>query len=772
MRKSLNSFTAFIILLILVAVHLQADMAAAGENFTPVYKPALHIQKAGGEIKIDGRLDDRGWKGAAPANNFVENSPGDQVKPPVETKALLAYDDGNLYVAVICYDNPEDIRASLCERDRLYSEDNVGFFFDTYGDAAWAYTLNVNPYGIQADAIWTNGFGEDSKFDLIWESAGRITDSGYQVEMAIPFSSLRFPDREKQTWKVEFWRHHYRDSHHQISWCAYDRSEPCWPCQWGTVTGIEYIRPGKGIEILPSAIGYQSGSLLGNGTDTLPYSFDNEDADGEFSVGAKYSITSNIAAEITFNPDFSQVEADADQVDVNTTTALTFPEKRPFFQEGGDLFRTPFEVVHTRSINNPGLAAKLTARMGRTSIAYLGAWDENSPIIIPFEESSSDVLSAGNSLSNMLRIRQTFGENSQAGLLMTDRQFEEGGAGSLYGLDGSFRLSKNLRFRCQTIASYTDEPDDTSITADYNDFLFDDKHTAGFDGENFWGHAYIGLLDYEGRDIFISGRYSELSSAFRNDIGNERLNNRRQASIISEYRIRMDKGIIDWIMPNIFAARIWNTDGKIKDGWIFLSLSTQLKKYQAGMHAEYLISAENYSGIQFDDIWNWHNCYSFFPSNVIAFGGAYSFGHRIARRAKVMGKEKSVSGWLDLRPLNGLYIENWFNYASSRNIDTDEELFDGYIARSRLNMQFTRELSLRFVAQYNDFYKTWDFDPLITYRISPFSLFYIGTTYDYEKIYGLNEDGDIIVPDGENGRNITRLRSRQFFMKLQYLFQI
>ncbi|RKX26016.1 MAG: hypothetical protein DRP45_04560, partial [Candidatus Zixiibacteriota bacterium] len=194
------------VLFAVIAQAVQAD-----DTFVPVYHPSMNVTKAAGDISIDGKLDDPGWQGAARADNFAEHNPGDQTKPPVETIAYITYDDGNLYVSFICYDDPSTIRASLCERGRLWNDDNVGFFLDTYGDAAWAYTLNVNPYGVQADAMWTPT-GQDGGFDLIWESAGMITDSGYQVEMAIPFAALRFPNKDIQTWRVDFWRNHPRES--------------------------------------------------------------------------------------------------------------------------------------------------------------------------------------------------------------------------------------------------------------------------------------------------------------------------------------------------------------------------------------------------------------------------------------------------------------------------------------------------------------------------------------------------------------------------------
>ncbi|MFC1476094.1 carbohydrate binding family 9 domain-containing protein, partial [Candidatus Zixiibacteriota bacterium] len=211
------------ILLFWSASPVQADYV--DDPFTPVYQPELRVTQTSGEIKIDGKLDDSGWLDAARADNFAEHRPGDQTKPPVETVAFITYDEDKLYVSFTCYDDPAAIRASHAERERVFDDDNISLLLDTYGDAAWAYTMNVNPYGVQADALWSPNTGEDSGFDLIWESAG-----------AIPFAALRFPNREQQTWKIDFYRNHPRETQRAYSWAAYDRNEQCWPCQWGTVT--------------------------------------------------------------------------------------------------------------------------------------------------------------------------------------------------------------------------------------------------------------------------------------------------------------------------------------------------------------------------------------------------------------------------------------------------------------------------------------------------------------------------------------------------------
>ena len=755
--------TAFFLILFLLAGSLSPFDCRANDDDQPVYDPTLHISRKTGPIRIDGRLDDSGWRGAARADNFAEHHPGDQTRPPVDTEVLITYDDEHLLVAFICYDDPKTIRASLCARDEIYSDDYAIVLIDSYAEAAWAYELSANPYGIQGDVLWSRNGGEDVGFDISYESAGMITDRGYQVEMAIPFSSLRFPGRSSQIWKMDFWRNHPREDRGQYSWAAYDRDDPCWPCQWGTVTGIENVQPGKGFEVLASLIGYQTGALDGDGTAEVPYCFENEDPEGEISIGAKYALSSDVTTEITYNPDFSQVEADPAQIDVNTNLALWYDERRPFFQEGSDLFRTWSNTVYTRSINDPRFAGKLTARFDGTSVAYLTALDERSPIILPLQESSS-VLLAGKSFTNILRARKTLGEDTYLGAIITDRRMDNGGSGSVLSADGEIRFSRNFRLQWQAAASHTEELNDTSLTSDINDqYLDGQSYTAAFDGESFWGTALIGNLEERHRHFNLDLTYIQLSPTFRYDNGYLSQNNQREISLFSGYTFFFeDHPIFNSIEPYITPGIVWNFDGRRKDGWLRAECDLQMTG-QTSMHPSLMWSSERLAGILFDDVWRAHLCWHSRFSDMVEINGSVNYGHLIARNEDppVMGKDQYYNLGLNFKPSSCMRIEPEIMYNRSVDREAGKKLFEGFITRTRLRYQFNRELSLRLVIQYDDFDRAWDIDPLLTYRLSPFSLFYIGTTYDYESL-----EAD------ETGSRDWKLNSRQFFLKLQYLFQI
>jgi hypothetical protein len=733
--------------------------ARADDAYVPVYHPELRISRTSGAIKIDGDLNDAGWRGAAKASNFAEHNPGNQTKPAVNTEAFITYDDNYLYVSFICYDKPEEVRASFCERDKIFSDDVVFLCLDTYGEATHAYEIAVNPYGIPGDLLFSPTTGEDMTYDMIYQSASKITDQGWTAEIAVPFSSLRFPDSEEQTWRIDFWRNRPRESFYQYSWAAYDRKDDCWPCQWGTVTGIAGIKPSKGLELLPAVVAHESGSLGDGGR------LENGDVKGDVALGVAYDISSELKAEATVNPDFSQVETDVAQIDVNSTFALFYPEKRPFFQEGSDLFNTYFTAVYTRSINDPIAAGKTTWRKGSNSLAYLTGRDEHSVIILPFEE-RSEFVENGKSYSNVLRYRRDLGKQSHLGMLATNRIFDGGGMGSLASVDGQIRLSKSNSFKFQALASHTEEVDNLALVPDsaFNASRFDGgKYTAGLDGERFWGHAFLGELARNTDNFNASVQYFEMSPTFRADNGFEPANNLRSAQVVLGVTKRFEKSkVLDYVTGSANVAREWNFDRWFrKDEWISPSVEVKFRTAQIGMHANCVASNEHFMGTQFNGIWAVHNCLSANLSDALRVSGNVNYGHRIARYAMVMGKQFDYGVTANVKPIDRLLLSASFNHSESDDVNTGERLFSQSIFWSRLSLQVSREFSMRVVSQYNDRRKTWDLDPLVTYRVNSLTMFYIGSTHDYR-------DFDP-ARDGREGWDLT---DRQFFLKLQYLFRI
>ncbi len=724
------------------------------ESFQPNIEPSLHVSRAPGPIELDGRLGDPGWVNAARAVNFAEHFPREKGEPDVPSEVWVTYDDDNLYVAYIAYDDPASIRASLRDRDEMWQDDYFGILLDTYGDAAWAYFLFANPLGVQGDSRFATASGEDDGFDIIYHTEGLVTDSGYQIEMAIPFASLRFPDRPEQTWRATFWRTRPRGSREQHTWAALDRDEPCFLCQFGTLTGISGVRPGGSLELLPSIVGSQAGALS-NSSDPSA-GIDNGSVGGDVALDIRYAFSGGLTAEGTINPDFSQVESDVAQIDVNTTFALFFPERRPFFQEGSDLFDTNFDVVFTRQINNPQFATKLVGRMGRTTVAYLAARDEDSPLLLPFEERSFVGL-AGKSFSNVVRVRQTFLRDSYVGAIATDRRLDDGGSGSVAGVDGVFRFLGNYRLEYQLLGSHTREPNDTTLTQGINGVSFDrGAHTAAFDGESYSGFAQYTSLERSARTWNFDFDYWTATPTFRADNGFESRNDYRRLTMWQGLFFYPSTRLVNQIRPSIFARRDWNYEGVGKRTLVEPGLSLDLVG-QTFINFWYDFGSERFADVDFDDIQRWGLFVNSNFSDPIRLGAFVSHGESVFRDRSnpLLGTGTDLEFFGTLKPNTRLVVEPSVNFSELSTSD-GSELFSGFIFRVRTNLRFTRELFIRLVVQYNDFSKTVSVEPLLTYKVNPFTLFFVGSSLayrDFDQPFGLAQT------------------SRQFFAKFQYLFR-
>ena len=736
-----------------------AEETKSGDEakFIPNIQPQLEITKTSVKIVIDGDLNDAGWVGVSQATNFTQAEPVDMTRPSSKTSAMLTYDDDNLYIAISAFDdNPDAIRSTLRDRDNIFSDDYVGFMLDTYGDASWAYQIYSNASGIQGDARWTQN-GEDESFDIVFSSAGRITEDGYQVEFAVPFASLRFPEKNVQDWKVTFWRVRPRESKEEYSWAAISKNDPNFLGQFGTIIGIENVKPGKQFEILPSFVSSQSGTRDISDANS---SFQNSDIVGDASVGVRYGISSNTSIEGTINPDFSQVESDAGQIDVNNQFALFFPEKRPFFQEGSDLLNSRFNIAFTRSINDPSFATKLTSRTSKLSYAYIGAIDERSPLIIPGEETSNTVQNIGKSYSNILRVRRSFREDSYIGAFVIDRRIKGGGSGSTLSIDSNIRFKKIYNFEFQGVFSNTSEVNDTTLTEGLNQTVFDNAgHTTGLDGESYTGNAVHANIARRSRALFFTVNYRHISPTYRADNGFQTANNRRFGSLEANYFIYPENPFIDRIRPGLLVFRQWNYDGQIKNnalqGEVLFDFKGQTDLFiQAG------IGPETFKGREFNDQWTTFYRVS---SNYFDFIGfsAYVFQGLLIARFTDSPEPADISNYgfnATIKPMERLVIEPNFDHFDVIATESRERRI-GYIFRTRTDYQFTKELFFRVVVQYNDFNRRLDLEPLLTYKINPFSQFFIGSTnrsFDDASNKGL----DFVQAD------------RQYFMKFQYLFRI
>ena len=404
---------------------------------------------------IDGRVDPAEWAGAACVEVDIEYQPADNRPADVRAEALIMEDGETLFVAFLAEDpDTGSIRAYFKDRDTIVVDDWMSVVLDTFNDERRAYAFTVNPLGVQADAIFDDVNGRlDDSWNGIWDSAGRIIESGYSVELAIPFKQLRFSDTDSvQTWGVDFVRQYPRDQVTLISSNPRNRDISCYLCQIAKADGFDNLERGRNLEIIPTVTASASKDRPSGQGDWLGA----DESEGGLDV--RWGITPDMYLNATLNPDFSQVEADSPQLDVNNTFALFFPERRTFFLDGSDYFETRQNLVHTRTIAEPEYGAKLTGKSGAHTFGLLAANDRSTSFVIPGSLRSSTA-SLGDTPSDVAigRYRADIFGNSTIGALVTDRQ-GSGYRNTVMSLDTTLRPSDQDTIAIQAMRSRSSYP--------------------------------------------------------------------------------------------------------------------------------------------------------------------------------------------------------------------------------------------------------------------------------------------------------------------------
>jgi Carbohydrate family 9 binding domain-like/Domain of unknown function (DUF5916) len=470
---------------------------------------------------IDGKLDDDIWKTAVLLKDFYQIQPGDNLIPQNKTEVRLGYDARHIYIAFHCYDDPSKVRANVPKRDNIWEDDYVGILFDTFNDQRRAYEFDFNPLGIQADGIWTEGKGEDFSLDLVMESKGIVTEDGYTIEVAIPFKSLRYVAGKDKLWGVHFWRRTKRLNNSLDMWIPMDRDKTSWLAQAGHITGLEGLSTERTLELIPSATVSQSSRrarTFGVFPSSLQAAADpgrilNEPVKFDPGLTGKYTLTPTVTLDFAINPDFAQVESDQLVVTVNQRFPIFYPEKRPFFLEGIDIFQTQISAVHTRTIIDPDVAIKLSGKVDRNTFGLLVASDDGPGNFSEDEAlSTSSRLVGSNASVGILRLKRDVGKSdSFVGFLGTYRRFVDT-YNQLGGFDGRFRLNKQTTFSWQALGTHS-----------RNLFFYPDEGKTRDSVEN--GFAYAVNYDQGGRHFGQNFSMVGRTRYFRSDVGFNRRTN-------------------------------------------------------------------------------------------------------------------------------------------------------------------------------------------------------------------------------------------------------
>ena len=401
-----------------------------------VGQPEMVISRTAGPPVIDGHLDDPMWNTALRIDRFPQSSPTEGGAPTERTDVWIACDENQLYFGFHAhYSDPTIIRANRVDRDRAGRDDWIAVMFDPFRDQQRAYRFSVNGYGVQGDAILNAGGstrgppggGGDTTWNALFDSTGQLVADGWTAELAIPFKSLGYPTRpsgQPHQWGFQIART-IQTKDETLVWAPYTRNLTGLPHQMGLLVGMDNVSPSRNIELLPTVTAIQYGEL-----DRATGQFANASPTPDIGLNLKYGVTSNLTADFTANPDYSQVE-------VSQRFPLYFPQFRPFFLEGQEIFNTPgsLNLLHTRTIVDPRIGGKLTGKVGRTTLGVLVAYDET-----PGKRGDPDGDAFGRTAQLFIgRTRYDLYSESHIGAIVTDREFID----SLAGVDGRLQVGRS-----------------------------------------------------------------------------------------------------------------------------------------------------------------------------------------------------------------------------------------------------------------------------------------------------------------------------------------
>ena len=741
----LDSIGKFILLMLMTHY-------ALGQN---QYEPQKSLAS---QIILDGVLSEGEWENATPIPLDYEVNPGNNSPAQKKTIAYLTYTDTHLYVGIHAFDRPENVRANVRSRDdfnMFLQDDVVSISFDTYADGRNNYILVANPFGSQFDVRAINAVTDEQRYDgsfnMDFETAGSIVSDGFQVEYKIPFSSLPFPNGTDQKWHFKLGRKYYNEKNVEVEVqnLPFDRDNPCEVCQTTEVLLLKDITIEKRVELLPYVAGNLSGQKPSQQA-SLKYDPFKPNA----GLGLNLDLNKNSGLEITLNPDFSQVEADVTQIDVNSSFALEYPERRPFFNRGTDIVNFTDGAFYSRSINNPLLSTKLLSQAKKSRIYFLTAIDQNSPYQIAGEDRSY-LGQGGQSFVNVFRYQRLVNKNTRLGLVSTNRYYKEGGYGNLFGTDGWFLISKNWRLTYELLANFNQEPEAHWIETE--DQI--QGRSVALNKEKYGGSA-VYLQLYRNTEHWKSYFfYRDISPEYQANVGFVVKNNRRWGTVFHEYRNFINKKGLQFFSIGTKADLNYTFQNYLKavsiDG--IFSLRTYLNTtiqytYDWDIFKNYL--GKNYRNVGKSELILRNN-----PSESFSLMIRSTFGRDLAYNEEnpEVGKEFTVFAMPSFQLGDKLNLSPSIRYASLKEMNSPNRYFEGTITRFSARYQFTNFFNIRLISEYNSFADKFFIQPLVQWNPNPSTVFYVGGNQN-----SLEDFNDEFYSP-------FRVDQTQFFLKFQYL---
>ncbi len=678
-------------LLALVAVLLLSPGARAEEA------PRLELRRAVETPTVDGQLDDAAWQGTVLAlTEWLTYQPTIGGTIPQKTEVRAAYDDRYLYFAFHCVDpEPDKVRGTLSRRDNLFSDDWVGFSLDSLGTGQSAYELFLNPLGVQGDILRSASAGENDAPDFVWDSAGRRTEQGYDVEMRVPLTTIRFAGGPEVKMGIMFWRRVSRVGI-SVSWPSLPAGASVFE-RHAQVT-LRNLKQPLTLEVIPAfTYGRHQTRNSADG-------FGPADSDPDAGLSVKYGITSSATVEATLNPDFSQVESDAFQVDVNQRFPLFFSEKRPFFMEGLGTFEMAGvgedavmrTAVHTRRVVDPSWGAKASGSAGRVSFALLAAGDDApgrpvDGVPNPFLGDRQEFVVA--------RAQYGLGPSSYFGGLVTDTEFGSG-HNRVAGVDA--KLKRGSHSASATLYATTTRSASALANKD------------GLGGQVYYEYASKPVVFFTQTELFDRG--FQMDTAFVNQVGIT------QNQTYLAYRLYPDQAKNAWLKRIETFLYFRGGKDRIQRGepWLVLpGIRINLTR-QGFFRVDSFIGEEPWLG----QTYRISNTRVQAEAQITKWLG---FETRVGRgraifydlTAPFAGRQRTYSAEIELQPSARLNQEVSFDRVEFDRVSTGARVFTVNLLNTKTTFQLDRRFSVRGIVNYNssahriitDFLASWELLP-------------------------------------------------------------
>ena len=702
----------------------------------------------------------------AKVDSFIQREPEPGEPSAQRTEVYIGYDQVELHVIFLAFDtDPDQIRANLSSRENIDGDDNVEITFDTFNDQRAAFSFRTTPLGIQWDARWTEGSsrrgGFDTTLEMVWESDGELTDQGYMAQMSIPLRSLRFPDNSEQTWRIQFARNIPRYGEESY-WPPYSVDVEGRLNQTATLTGIRDVSPGNNSQIIPFLFAREVDALDLGATGGPKFG---QSSEQDVGVDAKFVFNDSMVLDITLNPDFSQVESDQPQVTLNERFEVEFPERRPFFVENADFFATDSNLVFTRRIVDPEGGARFTGRAGNFGFGSILINDEAPGL----NRANGDPLQGEKANVAILRGFMDISDQDRIGILLTNRDLADG-HNRVASIDGRFKLNNNWTTQLQFVGTDSEAFDGSSETTGYQRNIQVNRA-----GRTFSNHTH----------------FIETTSDFRAELGFQSRFFRSDSSGLHQrvnFNFYPENSNINRWNTNLFGVYINDIGGdkiysQVGPG-VGVNFDTNIFNANYTEYSETL-RPKDFAGIMANRTYKYEDFslgYTNTTLNTLSFSAKLRTGttlNLVPPAGTLPGIADTTRISVDMlwRPIDRLRISNTFFHTELETESGGTSIFTNDILRSNWNYQFTKEWSLRFIAQYDETDagpasrlkddENLNFDLLLRYVINPWSAFFIG--------YNSNQSNfDIVEMEGERElviANDLRNDGDQVFMKFSYLFQ-